>query len=255
MSKLWEWLARAVNLAQLWQFIGGSVLIVISATGMTAFFLRFSSLDPVIIFAASTLILACSIWAANGIAMFVSKRHLTSSTSLPRSEAVVDPTLNFGCPEQLAGEPHLSWWHIPIWLEINGKTAVTEYERCRARLIFIEQSSYAESTVDLNVSVPASTKGASEFPLRLGDKPQKLPIAIRWERDSDPFSAGDAFITGMPFLMQYVRIKLQPGAYKFRLQIRHGTRSWDSSAYRLHVPTQDVSNGQFHLTKVGLLSD
>jgi len=86
MAELWKWLSRLVTVAELWRFIGGSVFIVLSATGMTAIFLRFSSLDPVIIFAASSLILASGVWAANGIVALCSRRQSTSPTRLPSRE-------------------------------------------------------------------------------------------------------------------------------------------------------------------------
>lgn len=91
MAKLWEWLHRMGTLVQLSQTIPGSIIIGMAAVVMTTILRHFSGLDPLYIFAASMLILACGVWAVNGgVSLYSRWRPKTVSPLSPETVQSAD---------------------------------------------------------------------------------------------------------------------------------------------------------------------
>ena len=240
------WLSFFALVEGLWGLISGDPLIPTIANRMGIEFAMITWLTPVF----PLLIAIC------GFLMLVAILHNTRKNThlklVKPAETVPLAQVEFGSPQQDAGEMNVSWWHVPISLnDPSGQAAITHYHDCTARLVFLGTVPYPARVVDLVCRKVDTPRGISEFSLRVGDEPRKLPIALRWESDFGQFySQGDAFITGLAHQFQNARVKLNPGEYRFRIEVRSGTAKWESGIYVLRVPNKTASNGQFILSKL-----
>jgi len=166
------------------------------------------------------------------------------------------PKIILGQPQQLASEPFLAWWHVPI--STKQRWLGPEYiDDCRVRVVIKEPA----PTKELNLFW-SSVRGPEEkVRLRVGEPPQKVPIVVRSEIEvwltGDPvrlpkflLPAWIARITDQEAIFQRTNFTdLQPSAsYKLWLQILSGANLLASSQYRLYVPGANETNEQFVLT-------
>ncbi|MBI2986489.1 MAG: hypothetical protein HYY45_06960 [Deltaproteobacteria bacterium] len=183
------------------------------------------------------------------------------------SESPKEPTVYFGSPIQGADMDRdwfLSWWHIPVSLEVMQNPSIRSYEHCTAKLklerCYPNGSYPTEKPKTYDMRCQSRDGAVAEFALRTGDEPKKIPIARRTEEIpsdlANQFKSWDQDITDDQYFIMNPS-PLLPGRYELTLEIRSSdyNKQWISQAYILTVPqggTGGRSNGHFILSvKVG----
>jgi hypothetical protein len=157
-----------------------------------------------------------------------------------RGQALLKPPpIHFGAPRQVAVDPGLAWWAVPLFIE-PGAMHQKLLEACRVEMVPIESGSMrmrmcwrtADST---NTRV---TQTLDEGRLYL------VPVAARKESASR-----QGIITNETFLAEgKAKWAMPPGRTRWKLAVISGEREWESThVYVLTVPPPDRSNGQFTL--------
>lgn len=179
------------------------------------------------------------------------------SALMERASVQEKPKPVFGRPRQHGNQPYLSWWQIPITIDVTGNSPPQEFRHCTVELFLSPFFGLPSGDpIKLRWLEDDRTKGVEEMVLVEGVE-RWVPIAVRCERqevvDSEyqPYADGKARITGAAFLRdhQVDKFFLKPPAIDFRLRVKSGPREWESQhMYRLHVPRDPShSNGTFIL--------
>ena len=164
----------------------------------------------------------------------------------------IKPTPVFGSPRQLAGEPYISWWHVPITVEGPGGSPNAEINHCQVELFDPKKDA---PPIRLRWKSEDDANGQSEITLVEGVE-RLVPIAFRWERQEevpytpDPREDGVARITGAAYLRDgdLNKFSLSPGRIRVKLRVKSGKKSWESEHYYcLRIPKNEESNGGFVL--------
>ena len=157
-----------------------------------------------------------------------------------KTPAPIDgPTILFGSPRQLANEPGLSWWHVPIMLKLGGPT---EIPNC---IVSMRIGSRLVPTKPIQMRWQSDRpNGDTEIALVAG-RERFVPITLRREPNEDR-SKSRALITDLGFLRD--QKETTAGDHVFTLIIAWGGGEEISPHYyRIKTPAPLQSNGHFVL--------
>lgn len=140
----------------------------------------FSGKDPATIVVFSLAAGAFIIWLLNGIIWMRSGKIETAigpcnENRSIKAEISITPHPTFDCPFQggdIDRTWFLSWWHIPVWLEIIQNPSVRSYEHCTVKLrierIYPDGSYPAEKPKTYDMRCQSRDGAIAEFALRMG---------------------------------------------------------------------------------------
>ena len=149
------------------------------------------------------------------------------------------PPVIFGSPRQMATEPDLSWWHIPVFIQPTALQKKS-LEDCTVQLV-----PYDGGGAALDMRWRTKDAGAPVKKATLEeDRVYLIPIAARKE-------AGKrlAILTNETFLAEKkAKWTMPPGKSKWTVRVSNEDGKWESEhSYVLFVPPADRGNGHFIL--------
>ena len=167
--------------------------------------------------------------------------HKISRNLIPR-------LFSIGYPRQLASEPSVSWWGIPISLNRLEGSPIRNLDHC---LVYLELEGFRETQLRWQSE---NREGSDEASLRIGEEPRITPVIGRAEQDAvwqgiTLFPRGIARITDRNFLLHhrnFTDIQFHPEIRNHRLGVEVRFQDWRwRRRYYVSVPEINSSNGHF----------
>jgi hypothetical protein len=175
------------------------------------------------------------------LAIRVSSRQSLSSAT-HEEEADIDP-LRFGSPIDPTREAYLTWWHIPIRVSRT-------LERCEAQLF---GTGIAEPPDGPGINLRWSSRDGPQSQLTLDPgREYRIPVVVRSEQHSDRsvFVCNDEFFRPATQGETIVKIMRPDTTGQYQVRVRWaGGEQW-SPRYEILAPSQETSNGKFHMRRL-----
>jgi len=153
--------------------------------------------------------------------------------------------VHFGSPQELAGEPFLSWWHIPVSLSVPGGMWSRTHRECSVTLMFHDKR---RGRFAMGVSLEEGARRS--FTLVSAKEPVMIPVALRASQANPTFPTECVVTDHASLFPQWNFSKTLPaGEHEFRLVLEWSDARWTSPSYVLTVPGPGMDNGHFRITR------